>query len=264
MTAAMLQQSKTKILLSLNALAVLLAGVLIAGAIWVPKEATIRVVSERSDVVEDEGGEAAMIDSVTDYLEAVKNGEVSASTGSAVIGGGSSSTSSSSGSAGSDDVPNTSGSYSYVLGTVAQATERASSGNVPAGELWNETTMTLYQSADKDICVDSSLSGLGDMYWQTDNQAVIGGFYAAAREKLGYTTERCRYPKITGVGTATVTAGTYDGLRRDSITVTVVTVPTEQWKREVLALVNQERAKNGLSGLAWGSACEAAAQTRAV
>ncbi|MBQ8992014.1 CAP domain-containing protein [Candidatus Saccharibacteria bacterium] len=268
MTSVMLKQTKTKILLSLNAAAILVAGVLIAGAIWLPKETTLRVVSERSDVVDGEDSEVQMIDSVSEYLEAVRNGEISSTSGSVggYGGGGSSGGSSGGGSsnAGSDDVPNTSGSYSYVLGTVAQATEKASSGNVPSGELWNETSTTLYQSADKDICIDSSLGGLGDMYWQTSNTNVIAGFYATAREKLGYSTSRCRYPKIVGTGTTTITAGTYDGLRRDDLTVTVIAVPTEQWKREVLALVNQERAQNGLGALSWGSSCEAAAQTRAV
>ncbi|MBR3414783.1 CAP domain-containing protein [Candidatus Saccharibacteria bacterium] len=265
MASVMLKQTKTKILLSINAAAILVAGVLIAGAIWLPKETTLRVVSERSDVIEGEDSEVQMIDSVTEYLEAVKNGSVSPTSGSiggygggdsGAVGGGSSG-------AGSDDVPNTSGSYSYILGTVAQATERASSGNVPSGELWNETSMTIYQSADKDICIDSSLSGLGDMYWQTSNAGVIAGFYATAREKLGYTTDRCRFPKIVGTGTTTITAGTYDGLRRDEITVTVIPVPTEQWKSEVLTLVNQERARNGLGALSWGSACEGPAQIRA-
>lgn len=271
MSSVMLKQTRTKILLSLNAAAILIAGILVAGAIWLPKETTLRVVSERSDDIEGGDDEAQMIDSVTDYLEAVKNGEVSSTTGSiGWYGGGSnsggsggSSGGSGGGNAGSDDVPNTDGNYSYVLGTVAQATEKASSGNVPSGQLWNETSMTLYQSADKDICIDSSLSGLGDMYWQTNNTGVIAGFYASAREKLGYSTARCRYPKIVGTGTATVTAGTYDGLRRDEITVTVIPVPTEQWKYEVLNLVNQERAKNGLGALSWGSACEGAAQVRA-
>lgn len=262
MASVMLKQTKTKLLLSINAAAILVAGALIAGAIWLPKETTLRVVSERSDTVEGEDSEVQMIDSVTEYLEAVKNGQISATSGSVgrglsgAVGGGSAG-------AGSDDVPNTSGSYSYVLGTVAQATERASSGNVPSGELWNETSTTLFQSADKDICIDGSLSGLGDMYWQTSNTGVIAGFYATAREKLGYTTDRCRFPKIVGTGTTTITAGTYDGLRRDELTVTVVGVPTEQWKREVLTLVNQERAKNGLGALAWGSACEGPAQIRA-
>lgn len=262
MASVMLKQTKTKILLSINAAAILIAGILIAGAIWLPKETTLRVVSERSDDIEGGDDEVQMIDSVTDYLEAVKNGAISSTSGS--VGGlGGNPSGGGSGGAGSDDVPNTSGSYSYILGTVAQATERASSGNVPSGELWNETSTTLYQSADKDICVDSSLSGLGDMYWQTSNTGVIAGFYATAREKLGYSTSRCRYPKIVGTGTTTITAGTYDGLRRDELTITVIAVPTEQWKHEVLALVNQERARNGLGALSWGSSCEGAAQTRA-
>ena len=234
MSSVMLKQARTRILLSLNAAAVLIAGVLIAGAIWLPKETTLRVVSERSDVIDGEDKEVQMIDSVSEYLEAVRNGEISATSGSiggGYSGGAASSSGGGSSNAGSDDVPNTSGSYSYVLGTVAQATERASSGNVPSGELWNETSTTLYQSADKDICIDSSLSGLGDMYWQTSNPNVIAGFYATAREKLGFSTSRCRYPKIVGTGTTTITAGTYDGLRRDDLTVTVIAVPTEPWTR---------------------------------
>ncbi len=101
------------------------------------------------------------------------------------------------------------------------------------------------------------------MYWQTSNPAVIKGFSSSARTWLGYSAETCRYPVIVGTGTTTITAGTYDGRRHDSITVTVIAPPVEQWKRDVLALVNQERAKNGLSALAWGSTCEGAANTRA-
>lgn len=136
-------------------------------------------------------------------------------------------------------------------------------GQVGSSELWSQDAITIYQTADFDICVSSSLSGLGEMYWQTSNPAVIKGFSSSARTWLGYSAETCRYPVIVGTGTTTITAGTYDGRRHDSITVTVIAPPVEQWKRDVLALVNQERAKNGLSALAWGSTCEGAANTRA-
>ena len=45
--------------------------------------------------------------------------------------------------------------------------------------------------------------------------------------------------------------------------VTVIDIPEEQWKYEILTLVNQERVKNGLEKLTWGDACADAAQTRA-
>lgn len=221
----MLKQTRIKILLSVNAAVILIAGVLIANAIWTRKETSVHVISEQNDVLDSEDSEARMINSSNDL-----------------------------------DVDE---SYSYALGVVARNAEKKSSGNIPLGELWNETYTAIYQSADKDICVDSSLSGLGDMYWQTSNTEVISGFYASAREKLGYSTERCRFPKIVGTGTTTITAGTYDGLRRDKITVTVIAIPTERWKHEVLTLVNQERTKRGLSPLSWGSSCEEAAQIRA-
>ena len=138
-----------------------------------------------------------------------------------------------------------------------------SSDPVPGNELWNETSLTMFETADIDLCVGGNLSGLGSMYWQSSNPEVISGFYSTARTWLGYSSDTCRYPIIKGTGTTTITAGTYDGQRHDSITVTVVSVPEEQWKREVLSLVNAEREKNGLAALEWGTTCEAAAELRA-
>lgn len=248
MAAAMLRQTRTQILLSLNAVAILVAGIVVAGAIWIPKETTFRVVSERTDVSDENVEEVSLLDSVLDSLDFSGGGN--ANQGGASSG---------SGSASSGGSTLSGSTYREVV----QNAEPATSGNVPAGELWNETSMTIYQSADQDICVDSSLSDLGDMYWQTSNAGVISKFYAQARTRLGYSAERCRYPMIVGTGTTTITAGTYDGTRRDTLTVTVIAIPTEQWKREVLNLVNQERAKAGLGSLTWGSTCESAAQTRA-
>ena len=68
---------------------------------------------------------------------------------------------------------------------------------------------------------------------------------------------------IVGPGTTTITAGTYDGARRDSITVVVEEVPTLKWRREILSLVNQERVRNGLTKLSWGDTCEEGAEIRA-
>lgn len=240
MAAAMLRQTKMQILLSLNAVAILVAGVVIAGAIWIPKETTFRVVSERTDVSDETVEEVSLLDSVLETLEFTSSSATSLS-------------------ASSNQTTTDSSSYREVVQNATPAT----SGNVPAGELWNETSLTIYQSADQDICVDSSLTDLGDMYWQTSNANVISKFYAQARTRLGYSTDRCRYPMIVGTGTTTITAGTYDGTRRDTLTVTVIAVPVEQWKREVLTLVNQERAKVGLAALSWGTTCESAAQLRA-
>jgi len=235
MVAAMLKQTRLKILLSLNAAAILLAGIIIAGAIWIPKESTLHVVSERSDeTTEESDSDADLLDSVSDSVEKTEE-----STGSSKSSSSSSSSSSTS------------------------TASNWSSDPVPDGELWNETSITIYQTADQDICVSSALSNLGDMYWQTSNTDVIEAFYAEARTRLGYDSEHCRYPKIAGTGTTTITAGTYDGKRRDSITVTVIAVPVEQWKREVLTLVNKERTKEGLSKLSWSSTCESGAQIRA-
>ena len=134
---------------------------------------------------------------------------------------------------------------------------------VRAGELWAEDAITIYQTADFDICVGGGLTGLGEMYWQTSDTSVIAGFYNTARTWLGYSAETCRYPAIVGTGTVEITAGTYDGSRYDTLTVTVIAPPVEQWEQDVLSLVNQERAKAGLAAVSWGATCEGAADTRA-
>jgi len=224
--AATLKQTRMTILLSVNAAAILVAGILIASAIS-GGGIEFRAVNERSDEVEAAPEEVELLKSVSDSSDGktvtAANGET----------------------------------YSVA------PNGWISSDPVPSGELWNETSLTLYATADMDLCVGGNLSGLGSMYWQSSNQSVISGFYSTARTWLGYSTETCRYPIIKGTGTTTITAGTYDGKRHDSITVTVVEVPVEQWKREVLSLVNTEREKNGLSSLEWGTTCEAAAELRA-
>ena len=101
------------------------------------------------------------------------------------------------------------------------------------------------------------------MYWQTSDTSIISGFYNNARTWLGYSSETCRYPVINGYGTTTITAGTYDGKRKDSILVTVIEPPADQWEREVLTLVNKIRIKNNLTQLSWGETCATAADTRA-
>ena len=68
---------------------------------------------------------------------------------------------------------------------------------------------------------------------------------------------------MAGTGTTTITAGTYDGTRRDTLVVTVVEAPKVRWEYEVLSLVNQERVRNGLEKLTWGDTCAGAAETRA-
>ncbi|MBR3131086.1 CAP domain-containing protein [Candidatus Saccharibacteria bacterium] len=226
MTAATIKQTRITILLSINAAAILIAGILIAAAIW-GGDIEFRAVSERSDEITDSIEELEMLGSVSD----TSNGKT----------------------------------ISGADGTVYQVAPNGwiSSDPVGGGELWNETSLTIYRSADIDICVGGNLSQLGSMYWQSSNQDVISGFYSSARTWLGYSSEICRYPIIKGIGTTTVTAGTYDGRRHDSITVTVVEVPDEQWKRDVLTLVNEERKKNGIDPLEWGVTCEAAAEIRA-
>lgn len=224
--ATSLKQTKMTILLSVNAAAILIAGVLIAGAIWLNGGMDFRVVGERSDEIGDEISQTELIDaqsnSKTELTEAQKSYQTS--------------------------VRNNSG---------------VDSDPVPDGELWAGDSIIIYETANVDICVGGDLKDLGAMYWQTSNPAVISGFYSSARTWLGYTSDNCRFPVITGVGKTTVTAGTYDGSRRDTIEVIVLEVPEEKWKYEVLSLVNQERVRNGLGRLTWGETCAAAAEVRA-
>lgn len=219
--------AKMTVLLSVNAAAILIAGILVASAIWFNGGLEFRVVGERSDIIDDATGEMALLDSVSD-----SNAEV----GEYVTG--------------NDD---------YISTT----SHEFDSSAVPAGELWNESAIQIYATPDTDICVGGNLSNLGEMYWQTSDTNVISGFYDSARTWLGYSNEACRYPVIKGVGTTTITAGTYDGKRKDTIIVTVVAPPVEQWEHEVLTLVNKIRIKNHLDQLAWGDTCAEAADVRA-
>lgn len=245
MVAKLLRQTKLTILLSLNAVAILIVGVMIFSAINLNGGLEFRVVSERSDMVTGALEELALLAPAVDSLEAPAFPPTTNIGGhTTTLGGGS----------GSAYVPSGNGSTSNG---------GANGGNVPAGQLWAEEAITIYQTADFDICVGNGLSGLGDMYWQTSNTAVVAGFASGARSWLGYDSANCRYPVIVGTGTTVITAGTYDGQRHDKLTVTVIAPPIEQWKRDVLALVNQERAKNGLGALSWGATCEGAANTRA-
>ena len=221
--------SRTSVLLSINAAAVLVAGVLIARAIWFNGGVNFRAVDERSDIVDDKLGELSLLEPAT---ESDNN---------------------------STNIIYDIGNDDYVSTTSHEFDNTA----VGAGELWNEKAITIYATPDTDICVGGSLSDLGEMYWQTSDTNVISGFYNSARTWLGYNNETCRYPVINGIGTTTITAGTYDGQRKDSIIVNVIEPPIEQWEHEVLTLVNKVRIKNNLSQLAWGYTCEEAATIRA-
>lgn len=220
-------KSKTNILLSINAVAVLVVGVFITSAIWLNGGIKFRAVDERSDIIADTADTAELLESVSGSDATVDIDII-----------------------GNDD---------YVSTT----SHEFDSSDVPDGQLWNESAITIYATPDIDICVGGGLSGLGDMYWQTSDSNVIAGFYDSARTWLGYSNDTCRYPVISGIGTTTITAGTYDGLRKDSITVTVIKPPEEQWEREVLTLVNKIRIKNNLKQLAWGDTCDNAVEIRA-
>ncbi|MBQ3473827.1 hypothetical protein IJH24_00120 [Candidatus Saccharibacteria bacterium] len=224
----MLKQTRWTILLSINAVAILVAGIAIASAIWFNGGLEFRVVGERSDIISNDVEE-------TELLDAASSSNAKAETINYI---------------GNDDYISTS-SHEY------------DNSDVPAGELWNEKSIKIYATPDIDICVGGGLTDLGEMYWQTSDANVISGFYNTARTWLGYDKDTCRYPLISGIGTTTITAGTYDGKRKDSITVTVVEPPIEQWKHEVLTLVNKIRVKNNLNQLSWGETCESAADVRA-
>lgn len=236
-----MHQTKLMILLSLNAVAILIVGVMIFSAISLNGGIELKVVGERSDDVDGAVNEVGLLEPASDSL-APPVVETGSSTGGGASSGGS---------------YVTTGSSTASSGGIDQASA------VRAGELWTEDAITIYQTADFDICVGGGLTGLGDMYWQTSNTAIIAGFYNAARTWLGYDAETCRYPAIVGTGTVEITAGTYDGSRHDTLTVTVIAPPVEQWEREVLDLVNAERTKAGLGALSWGSTCEGAADIRA-
>ncbi len=216
------------ILLSINAAAILVAGILVASAIWLNGGIAFRAVDERSDVVSENA-------SATELLESVSNSDIEANLGEVV---------------GNDD---------YISTT----SHEFDNTELSSGELWNENAITIYATPDTDLCVNGSLSNLGEMYWQTSDPNVISGFYNSARTWLGYNSDTCRYPIINGIGTTTITAGTYDGVRKDSIIVTVIEPPADQWRHEVLTLVNKIRVKNNLSQLSWGETCESAANLRA-
>ena len=222
------KKSKMTILLSINAAAILIAGVLITSAIWLNGGVEFRVVGERSDIVGGKVGETELLESVSDSEIEVAEYNLNAN----------------------DDY-------------ISTSSHEFDSSSVSSGELWNEGSITIYATPDIEICVGGGLSNLGSMYWQTSNSDVIEGFYDNARTWLGFSNDTCKYPVIKGTGTTTITAGTYDGKRKDSIQVTVLEPPVEQWEHEVLTLVNKIRTKNDLSQLAWGDTCENAADTRA-
>ena len=226
MTAAGLKQTRITVLLSINAVAILIAGVLIAGAIWLNGGIDFKVVGEHSDEVSGAIEETTMIDAESNA-----------------------------------DSNLTDAQKAYV--TSVHTVNGVDSSPVPDGELWAENAITMHETADFDICVGGGLTNLGEMYWQTSNPEVISGFYNGARTWLGYTSDTCRFPLITGTGTTTITAGTYDGTRRDTLIVNVVESPKLKWQYEVLSLVNQERVRNGLEKLSWGDTCAEAAETRA-
>ena len=223
------QSKKLSMLLSINAAAIIIAGVLIASAIWLNGGLDFKAVGERSDIVEGAIQETALLDSAS-------NSEASPENLGQEIG--------------NDDY-------------VSTASHEFDNTPVPPDELWNEKSITIYATPDTDICVGGGLTDLGEMYWQTSDLSIISGFYGSARSWLGYNDATCRYPIIRGVGVTTITAGTYDGKRKDSIIVNVVEPPAEQWKHEVLSLVNKIRIKNNLGQLGWGYTCEDAADTRA-
>ena len=222
-----LHKSRMTILLSVNAAAILVAGILISSAIWHNGGITFRAVDERSDIVDGKTG-------ATELLESASGSDATVDI----------------------DVIN---NDDYISTT----SHEFDSSEVPSGELWNENAITIYATPDTDICIGGGLTNPGDMYWQTSDPEIIAGFYDSARTWLGYSNDTCRYPIISGTGTATVTAGTYDGLRKDSITITVIDPPADQWEHEVLTLVNKIRIKNNLGRLSWSDKCENAAEIRA-
>lgn len=239
----MMHQTKVTILLSLNAVAILIVGIMIFSAIKLNGGIEFKVVGEQTDVV---AGSLEELGLTAPGMDELAPPQVSVN-----IGGN------------TTTLPSGGGGSASSGGSGSNVGSGVGSGDASSGELWAETAITMYQTANFDICVANGTGDIGDMYLQSSNQAVISKFYNASRTWLGYTPDRCRYPVVVGTGTTTITGGTYDGRRYDKITVTVIAPPVEQWKRDVLNLVNQERAKNGLGALAWSTTCEGAANLRA-
>lgn len=230
MASVMLKQTRWTILLSINAAAILIVGILITSAIWLNGGIEFRAVGERTDVIDEKADENNLL------TDSASNSEAEATAQLTTIG--------------NDDY-------------ISTSSHEFDNSAVPDGELWNESNVIIYATPDIDICVGGGLDDLGDMYWQTSNPEVIAGFYNSARTWLGYNNSTCRYPIIKGTGTTTIVAGTYDGKRKDNITVTVLDPPIEQWEHEVLTLVNKIRIKNSLGQLSWGDTCSSAADIRA-
>ena len=245
MTAAaarMIRQTRLTILLSINAVAIVVAGVLIASASGWGGNGSLDVVAEYSDEVDSSIEEIELGEADSAFVQGKVT--VTDENGNTVT------------------IKPAEPNITTDAGEKTNSNGQATGGKVPDGELWNETSITIYQSADKDICIDNSLPGYSNMYWQTSNKSVISGLNKNARTSLGYNSSKCRYPVIVGTGKTTITAGTYDGSRRDKIEVTVVAVPISEWKDEVLKLTNNERKKAGLSTLSWGSSTASASETR--
>ena len=115
MVAAGLRQTKLTILLSLNAAAILIAGVLIAGAILLNGGMDFKVVGERSDDVEDTIEAPELIDAESNSATTLTDSQ-----------------------------------RAYV--TSVHTVNGVDSTPVPEGELWGEEAITMFETANFDIC----------------------------------------------------------------------------------------------------------------
>lgn len=136
MVAKMLRQTRVTILLSLNAVVILVVGIMIFSALKLNGGIELKVVQQRSDVVADS----------IDELGLVSPGVVVKDAPAVVTGG------ATSGSGGS--------TMNESISTTVNGGHGISSAAVPSGQLWNETAITMYQTADFDICVGVGFRGL--------------------------------------------------------------------------------------------------------
>ena len=134
-------------LLSINAAAILITGVLISSAIWLNGGVDFKAVDERSDVVNSTPEEMKLLESISDSKADVS------------------------------EYVETTGNDDYV----STSSHEFDNTSVKSDELWNERAITIYATPDTDICVGGDLSDLGEMYWQTSDTNVISGFYNSAR-----------------------------------------------------------------------------------
>ncbi|MCL2095173.1 CAP domain-containing protein [Candidatus Saccharibacteria bacterium] len=134
---------------------------------------------------------------------------------------------------------------------------------LPVGELWRQTSFTMFATANVDLCIDRDApANAPELHWISSDMNVVRGF-RRARTFLGFSDALCVSPDIFGVGRTTITARSADGSVMDTIELNIVAPNVAEWELEVVRLVNVERRRAGVPELWIGDSCRSAANTRA-